>query len=254
MITAVSLSLNYVKGAERKIMTPTILITGASSGIGAATAQKFLNAGWNVALLARRLDKLKAVKHSHKHALCLACDVTQEDQVQKSFQQAADHFGAIDVLFNNAGIFPPGSRIDEITLETWQASVDVNLTGMFLCAREAFRHMTKSGGRIINNGSISAITPRPNSSAYSSTKHAITGLTKCIALDGRDLNICCGQIDIGNAHTELLDDLIQHNGPMETMDVEDAADAVFNMANLPLSTNVLSMTIMANKMPFVGRG
>ena len=158
------------------------------------------------------------------------------------------------MLFNNAGIFPPGARFDEIPLEAWKASVDVNLTGMFICAREAFRHMKKAGGRIINNGSISAITPRPNSAAYSSTKHAITGLTKCIALDGRDLNICCGQIDIGNANTELLENLMKQAGPMDTMDVKDAANAVFNMANLPLSTNVLSMTIMANKMPFVGRG
>ncbi len=235
-------------------MTQTILITGASSGIGAATAKKFLDAGWNVALLARRLDKLEEIRGSHENAISIVCDVTDEAEVQKNFQKVADHFGAIDVLFNNAGIFPPGSRFDEISLEAWQSSVDVNLTGMFLCAREAFRHMTKAGGRIINNGSISAITPRPNSAAYASTKHAITGMTKCIALDGRDLNICCGQIDIGNANTELLENLMKHAGPMDTMDVEDAANAVYNMANLPLTTNVLSMTIMANKMPFVGRG
>lgn len=235
-------------------MPQTILITGASSGIGAATAHKFLDAGWNVALLSRRIDKLNEISNSHDNAFSIACDVTDESAVQNSFAQAASHFGSIDVLFNNAGIFPPGSRFDEITLESWKASVDVNLTGMFICAREAFRHMTKAGGRIINNGSISAITPRPNSAAYSSTKHAITGLTKCIALDGRELNICCGQIDIGNANTELLENLMKHAGPMDTMDVKDAANAVFNMANLPLSTNVLSMTIMANKMPFVGRG
>ena len=235
-------------------MPQTILITGASSGIGAAAAHKFLDAGWNVALLSRRLDKLNEISNSHNNAFSIACDVTDESAVQNSFAQAASHFGSIDVLFNNAGIFPPGSRFDEITLESWKASVDVNLTGMFICAREAFRHMTKAGGRIINNGSISAITPRPNSAAYSSTKHAITGLTKCIALDGRELNICCGQIDIGNANTELLKNLMKHAGPMDTMDVKDAANAVFNMANLPLSTNVLSMTIMANKMPFVGRG
>lgn len=235
-------------------MPQTILITGASSGIGAATAHKFLDAGWNVALLARRLDKLEEISNSYENAINIVCDVTDEGAVQKSFAEAADHFGSIDVLFNNAGIFPPGARFDEIPLEAWKASVDVNLTGMFICAREAFRHMKKAGGRIINNGSISAITPRPNSAAYSSTKHAITGLTKCIALDGRDLNICCGQIDIGNANTELLENLMKQAGPMDTMDVKDAANAVFNMANLPLSTNVLSMTIMANKMPFVGRG
>ncbi len=235
-------------------MTQTIVITGASSGIGAATAHRFLEAGWNVALIARRLNKLDAISTSYESALSIVCDVTDEKAVREGFAKAADHFGSIDVLFNNAGIFPTGARFDKIPLEAWKTSVDVNLTGMFLCAREAFRHMTESGGRIINNGSISAITPRPNSAAYSSTKHAITGLTKCIALDGRDLNICCGQIDIGNASTELLENLIKHNGPMETMDVNDAANAVFNMAKLPLSTNVLSMTIMANKMPFVGRG
>ena len=235
-------------------MAKTILITGASSGIGAVTAQKFLDAGWNVALLARRLDKLNEISDQYKNAVSIVCDVTDENAVEKSFSEAISHFGSIDVLFNNAGIFPPGSRFDEISLDSWTASVDVNLTGMFLCAREAFRNMKQNGGRIINNGSISAITPRANSAAYASTKHAITGLTKSIALDGRDLNICCGQIDIGNANTELVKTLIKHGGPMDTMEVTDAADAVFNMANLPLSTNVLSMTIMANQMPFVGRG
>ena len=235
-------------------MPQTILITGASSGIGAATAYKFLDAGWNVALLARRLDKLNEISKQYENAINIVCDVCDEDAVEKGFSKAINHFGSINVLFNNAGIFPPGSRFDEISLEAWTSSVDVNLTGMFLCAREAFRNMKENGGRIINNGSISAITPRVNSAAYASTKHAITGLTKSIALDGRDLNICCGQIDIGNANTELVKTLIKHGGPMDTMEVTDAADAVFNMANLPLSTNILSMTIMANKMPFVGRG
>ena len=235
-------------------MPQTIVITGASSGIGAATAHKFLDAGWNVALLARRLNKLEEICARNKNAISIVCDVTDEEAVIDAFSQAAKRFGYIDVLFNNAGIFPPGSRFDEITLEAWKSSVDVNLTGMFISAREAFRHMKEKGGRIINNGSISAMTPRANSAAYTSTKHAVTGLTKCIALDGRDLNICCGQIDIGNANTELVANLIKHGGPMDTMEVTDAADAIFNMANLPLSTNVLSMTIMANKMPFVGRG
>jgi NADP-dependent 3-hydroxy acid dehydrogenase YdfG len=235
-------------------MGQTILITGASSGIGAATAHKFLEAGWNVALLARRIDKLEEIASKYDRALSLVSDVTDENAVAASFAKAANHFGRIDVLFNNAGIFPPGSRFDQISLEAWKSSVDINLTGMFICAREAFRHMLDNGGRIINNGSISASTPRPNSAAYSSTKHAITGLTKSIALDGRDLKICCGQIDIGNANTELVANLIKHNGPMPTMDVSDAADAVLHMANLPLSTNILSMTIMANQMPFVGRG
>lgn len=236
-------------------MAKTILITGASSGIGALTALKFLDEGWNVALLARRLDKLEALADAHDNALAIACDVTDENAVIAAFTQAADHFGQIDVLFNNAGVFPASGRFDTLTLASWQASVDVNLTGMFLCAREAFRHMTDKGGRIINNGSISSITPRVNSAAYTATKHAITGLTKSIALDGRDLSICCGQIDIGNARTELVENLIKNaNGPVDTMAVADAANAVFHMANLPLDTNILSMTIMASKMPFVGRG
>ncbi|MBL4751874.1 MAG: SDR family oxidoreductase [Amylibacter sp.] len=236
-------------------MAKTILITGASSGIGAATALKFLQKGWNVALLARRMDKLEKLAKGHDNAHAVACDVTDEASVIAAFKQAVDHFGQIDALFNNAGIFPVSGRFDTLTLESWQASVDVNLTGMFLCAREAFRHMAASGGRIINNGSISSISPRLNSAAYTATKHGITGLTKSIALDGRDLNICCGQIDIGNARTELVENLIKNaDGPMDTMDVADAANAVFNMANLPLDTNVLSMTIMANKMPFLGRG
>ncbi len=236
-------------------MRKTILITGASSGIGAATAEKFLAKGWNVALLARRLDKLQALAEGHENAHAIACDVTDENSVITAFKQATDHFDQIDALFNNAGIFPVSGRFDALTLESWQASVDVNLTGMFLCAREAFRYMTDKGGRIINNGSISAVTPRINSAAYTATKHAITGLTKSISLDGRDLNICCGQIDIGNARTELVENLIKNaDGPVETMNVCDAANAVFNMANLPLDTNILSMTIMANKMPFVGRG
>lgn len=236
-------------------MAKTILITGASSGIGALTALRFLEEGWNVALLARRLEKLEELAKGHDNALAVACDVTDEASVIAAFKKATDHFDQIDVLFNNAGIFPVAGRFDTLSLESWQASVDVNLTGMFLCAREAFRHMADKGGRIINNGSISSISPRLNSAAYTATKHAITGLTKSIALDGRDLNICCGQIDIGNAHTELVENLIKNaDGPMDTMAVADAANAVFNMANLPLDTNVLSMTIMANKMPFLGRG
>ena len=236
-------------------MAQTILITGASSGIGAATAKKFLGEGWNVALLARRMGKLNTIAEGHDTALAISCDVTSEADVIAAFAKAAKHFGKIDALFNNAGIFPAGGRFDEVSLDAWQTSVDVNLTGMFLCAREAFRHMMSAGGRIINNGSISAVTPRANSAPYTATKHAITGLTKSISLDGRDLNICCGQIDIGNARTELVENLIKNaDGPMDTMDVKDAANAVFHMASLPLDTNVLSMTVMANKMPFVGRG
>jgi len=214
-------------------MNKTILITGASSGIGAATAKRFLETDWNVALLARRIDKLKRVSANYKNALAISCDVTSETNVAEAFLETKEYFGSIDALFNNAGIFPAGNRIDEISLDAWKTSVDVNLNGMF----------------------ISAITPRPNSAAYSTTKHAITGLTKCIALDGREFNICCGQIDIGNAKTDLLENLMKDTGQtMPTMDVVEAANAVYNMANLPLSTNVLSMTIMANQMPFVGRG
>ena len=165
-----------------------------------------------------------------------------------------DRFGEVNVLFNNAGIFTPQARIDQIDIKDWQKSIDVNLTGMFLSAREAFRHMKKNGGRIINNGSISAHTPREGSVPYTTTKHAITGLTKTIALDGRELNICCGQIDIGNANTEMVSNLSHSDYVVETMEVSDAAEAVWHMAQLPLSTNVLTMTIMANKMPFIGRG
>ena len=235
-------------------MAKTILITGASSGIGASSAKLFLSRGWNVGLIARREDKLAIIANDHENSLCVKCDVCQENQVKNAFQLMVDHFGAVDVLFNNAGIFTPQARIDQIDINDWQKSIDVNLTGMFLAAREAFRHMTKSGGRIINNGSISAHTPREGSVPYTTTKHAITGLTKTIALDGRDLNICCGQIDIGNAHTEMVANLSHANGVVETMAVSDAAEAVWNMAQLPLSTNILTMTIMANKMPFVGRG
>ena len=235
-------------------MKKTILITGASSGIGACVAKLFLKQGWNVALIARRVDELKTVADNYENSLCIVCDVTQEDQVIAAFKSVVNHFGRLDVLFNNAGIFTPQSRIDKIRLSDWQQSLDVNLTGMFLSAREAFRHMKLSGGRIINNGSISAHTPREGSAPYTSSKHAITGLTKTIALDGRTLNICCGQIDIGNAHTEMVANLIREGGAAETMLVSDAAEAVLSMAQLPLTTNILSMTIMANKMPFVGRG
>ena len=235
-------------------MTKTILITGASSGIGANVAKLFLDRDWNVGLIARREHKLAIIANNHENALCIKCDVVQEKQINDAFQMTVDHFGKIDVLFNNAGIFTPQARIDQIDIKDWQKSLDVNLTGMFLSAREAFKHMREKGGRIINNGSISAHTPREGSVPYTTTKHAITGLTKTIALDGRDLNICCGQIDIGNAHTEMVANLSNAGGVVETMAVSDAAEAVWNMAQLPLSTNILSMTIMANKMPFVGRG
>ena len=235
-------------------MAKTILITGASSGIGAFVAKLFLDRGWNVGLVARRKDKLDEIAKNYDNSLCLKCDVSKEKQIENAFELIIDRFGEVNVLFNNAGIFTPQARIDQIDIKDWQKSIDVNLTGMFLSAREAFRHMKKNGGRIINNGSISAHTPREGSVPYTTTKHAITGLTKTIALDGRELNICCGQIDIGNANTEMVSNLSHSDHVVETMEVSDAAEAVWNMAQLPLSTNVLTMTIMANKMPFIGRG
>ncbi|MDB9807499.1 SDR family oxidoreductase [Amylibacter sp.] len=235
-------------------MAKTILITGASSGIGAFVAKLFLDRGWNVGLVARRKDKLDEIAKNYDNSLCLKCDVSKEKQIENAFELMIDRFGEVNVLFNNAGIFTPQARIDQIDIKDWQKSIDVNLTGMFLSAREAFRHMKKNGGRIINNGSISAHTPREGSVPYTTTKHAITGLTKTIALDGRELNICCGQIDIGNANTEMVSNLSHSDHVIETMEVSDAAEAVWNMAQLPLSTNVLTMTIMANKMPFIGRG
>ena len=235
-------------------MAKTILITGASSGIGAFVAKLFLDRGWNVGLIARREDKLDEIAKNYENSLCIKCDVSKEKHIENAFKSMIVRFGEINVLFNNAGIFTPQARIDQIDIKDWQKSIDVNLTGMFLSAREAFRHMKKNGGRIINNGSISAHTPREGSVPYTSTKHAITGLTKSIALDGRELNICCGQIDIGNANTEMVSNLSHSGRVVETMEVSDAAEAIWNMAQLPLSTNVLTMTIMANKMPFIGRG
>ncbi len=245
-------------------MTQTILITGASGGIGKATALAFLAAGWNVALLARRADQLAEVARGHAQALCLPADVTDAVAVDAAFAEAAAHFGRIDALFNNAGVSRPNGLIDEITLDDWYQTVNVNLNGMFLAARAAFRQMraqSPQGGRIINNGSISATAPRPGTVGYTSTKHAITGLTKTLSLDGRPYDIACGQIDIGNAQTDMAAkmakgvpqaDLSIRTEPM--MDVNHVAEAVLHMAQLPLATNVPFMTIMATKMPLVGRG
>ena len=245
-------------------MPQTLLVTGASAGIGRATAERFLEAGWNVALLARRREALEAMKDQWPKALALPTDVTDEPAVAHAFAATAEAFGRIDVLFNNAGRFGPSGLIDEVTLEAWQETVAVNLTGMFLCARAAFRQMrtqSPQGGRIINNGSISAHAPRPGSVAYTSTKHAITGLSKTLALDGRPFDIACGQIDIGNAVTEMTAAMAsgvrQADGSLQAedrMDVSHVAEAVFHMASLPLGANVLFTTIMATKMPLVGRG
>lgn len=245
-------------------MSRTILISGASAGIGKACALRFLEAGWNVALLARRADALAEVAAAHPRALSLATDVTDVEAVDRAFAASVARFGRIDVLFNNAGRFGPSGLIDEIPLDAWRDTIDVNLTGMFLCARAAFRTLRQQspqGGRIINNGSISAHAPRPGAVAYTTSKHAITGLTKTLALDGRPFDIACGQIDIGNAVTELTAAMAsgvrQADGTLKAedrMDVVHVADAVLHMASLPLAANVLFTTLMATRMPLVGRG
>ena len=245
-------------------MGGTIVVTGASAGIGRAVAERFLSEGWNVSLIARRGDRLAEAAGGHSKAMPIVCDVADAAAVDAAFTQTVERYGRIDALFNNAGISRPPATIDQLPLEDWYDTVAVNLNGMFLCARAAFLRMraqSPQGGRIINNGSISAHAPRPGSVAYTTTKHAITGLTKTIALDGRAFSIACGQIDIGNARTELAAKMEtgvpQADGSVRAeamMDVRDVADAVLHMASLPLSTNILSMTIMATNMPFVGRG
>lgn len=231
---------------------PSILITGASSGIGLATAQAFLQKGWRVGLIARRAERLEQIAGEFDGAVALPADVTDAQAMKAAF----DAFGEVDVLFNNAGIFGPSAPIDEIALEDWAEVLNVNLNGMFIAARLAFGAMRVQGrgGRIINNGSISAHTPRENSVCYTTTKHAVTGLTKSLALDGRPFDITAGQIDIGNAESELVAGLKEANPGMHTMDVTHAAASVLHMAELPLSANVPFMTVMATKMPYLGRG
>ncbi|WP_171179183.1 SDR family oxidoreductase [Ruegeria sp. HKCCA4633] len=240
----------------------SIIVTGASSGIGLATAELFLAQGWTVGMLARSADKLNALAQKHANAVSLPADVTDPEAVKTVFRKFANKVGRLDVLFNNAGIFAPGGTIDEIALEDWYQSVNVNLNGMFLCAREAFgimRHQDPQGGRIINNGSIAAHVPRPNSVHYSATKHAVTGLTRSLSLDGRSFGIACGQIDIGNARTQMVQGLVDAaqaagDTPDPTMAVEDAARSVLHMATLPPEANVQFMTVMATTMPYIGRG
>ena len=237
----------------------SIIITGASAGIGAACATAFLDAGWRVGLIARRPDALEAVARGHAGAVILPCDVTDPNAVDTAFNAFAAKAGRLDVLFNNAGSFGRAAPIDELGVDEWRHVVDVNLHGMFLSARAAFRLMraqVPQGGRIINNGSISAHAPRPHSVAYTTTKHAITGLTKSLSLDGRAYDIACGQIDIGNARTELLEGIIAANpgDAPPTMDVADVARAVVQMASLGPEANVQFMTILATKMPYIGRG
>jgi NAD(P)-dependent dehydrogenase (short-subunit alcohol dehydrogenase family) len=244
------------------------IVTGAGSGIGMAVAVTLLKHGYSVALAGRRADALKqaveAAGDAGSRALAVATDVAKPDSVRTLFERTRERFGRLDLLFNNAGTGAPGIPMEDLTIEQWQNVVNVNLTGVFLCTQEAIRLMkaqTPRGGRIINNGSISAHTPRPNSAPYTATKHAVTGLTKSTALDGRKYDIACGQIDIGNALTPMAARMAkgvpQANGETAVeplMDVQRVADAVLHMASLPPDANVLFMTIMATKMPFVGRG
>jgi len=244
------------------------IVTGAGTGIGKAVALTFLQEGYCVALAGRRQELLaQAVKEAGvaaEQALIVPTDVRDLASVQALFAQTREAFGRLDVLFNNAGTSASGVPLEDLSYVQWQAVVDTNLTGVFLCTQEAFKLMKSQdprGGRIINNGSISAHTPRPNSAPCTATKHAITGLTKCTALDGRKYDIACGQIDIGNAFTEMAAKMAQGvpqaDGSIAVeavMDVQNVARAVLHMASLPLDANVLFMTIMATKMPFVGRG
>lgn len=248
--------------------TKVALITGAGSGIGRAAALALAREGWSVVLAGRRADALATVAAEAAQlgarALAIPTDVTDPASVAALFGRTEEAFGRLDLLFNNAGIGAPAVPLEELTFKQWQAVVQTNLTGAFLCTQEAFRLMKRQdprGGRIINNGSISAHTPRPHSAPYTATKHAITGLTKSTALDGREFDIACGQIDIGNAATEMTARMkrgvLQADGrvaPEPTMDVEAVARAVVYMASLPLDANVLFMTVMATRMPFVGRG
>jgi NAD(P)-dependent dehydrogenase (short-subunit alcohol dehydrogenase family) len=235
----------------------SIIITGASSGIGRATAETFLDKGWRVGLIARRAELLEDIASQYDTAVPLPADVTDADAMKAGFDAFVEEAGHLDVLFNNAGMFGPMTTIDEIPLDAWMQVLNVNVGGMFIAAQLAFKQMRKQnpqGGRIINNGSLSAHVPRPNSVCYTTTKHAISGLTKTLSLDGRPFDIACCQLDIGNAETDLVAALKSVQPDTDTMDVSHAADAVMHMADLPLSANVQNMTVMATKMPFIGRG
>jgi NAD(P)-dependent dehydrogenase (short-subunit alcohol dehydrogenase family) len=244
------------------------LVTGAGSGIGRAVSIGLLKAGYAVVLAGRRADALERTIQEagddRSHALGAPSDISDPDSVRALFARTKETFGRLDLLFNNAGINAPGVPLEDLTVEQWRSVVDTNLTGAFLCTQQAFALMkdqTPRGGRIINNGSISAYTPRPNSVAYTATKHAVTGLTKSTSLDGRKYDIACGQIDIGNAATEMTtrmaQGIVQANGEVMVeprLDVDHVVNAVLYMAGLPLDANVQFMTVMATKMPFIGRG
>ena len=243
------------------------IVTGAGTGVGKAAALALLADGWRVALIGRRLQPLQDVAasfHSPSSCLPLSVDVADPDAVKKAFANVISKWGRVDLLFNNAGVSAPGVPLEELSIEQWRNVVDINLNGMFYCLQQAFVAMkaqSPQGGRIINNGSISAYSPRPNSIAYTATKHAVTGLTKTAALDGRKYAIAVGQIDIGNAATEMAAKMAlgvpQANGEIAKeplMDVKHVGESVLYMANMPLSSNVLFHTVMATNMPFVGRG
>ena len=243
------------------------IVTGAGSGVGKAAALALLAQGWHVALAGRRLAALEAVAAASgagSHAIPIAADVSDPLSVQRLFDKVVQAHGRVDLLFNNAGISAPGVPLEDLTVQQWRDVVDVNLSGMFYCVQAAFRVMkaqTPRGGRIINNGSISATTPRPNSIAYTATKHAVTGLTKAASLDGRKYDIAVGQIDIGNAATEMAAPMArgvpQANGEIAAeplMDVAIVGKSIVYMASLPLEANVMFHTVMATKMPFAGRG
>ena len=243
------------------------IVTGAGTGVGKAVSLTLLRAGWSVALAGRRLDPLQAVaqlSQAGERALPVSTDVADPASVAALFAATLARFGRVDLLFNNAGVSAPAIPLEDLSIEQWKGVVDINLNGMFYCVQQAFRTMkaqTPQGGRIINNGSISATTPRPNSIAYTATKHAVTGLTKTASLDGRKHNIAVGQIDIGNAATEMAERMakgvMQAHGEIAIeplMDVNIVGDSVLYMASLPLEANVMFHTVMATRMPFAGRG
>ncbi|MBJ3764046.1 SDR family oxidoreductase [Maribius pontilimi] len=246
-------------------MSQTILITGASSGIGRVTARLFLQEGWRVALVGRRKPALEETAEGFEDStLILPCDVTNEDAVTQAFVTVAEEWGRLDALFNNAGMNVGAGTLDEISVADFRALSETNITGMFICARAAFglmRRQDPMGGRIINNGSISAHVPRPGSAPYTMSKHAVTGLTRTVSLDGRPFNIACGQIDIGNALTDMAEAMTkgvpQADGSVAVepvMDADHVATSVLHMATLPLEANVQFMTVMASAMPYIGRG
>lgn len=245
-------------------MTKTIIITGAARGIGKTCAELFLENGWRVGIVGRTRETVEAMAASHENALALPCDVASEAEVDAAFDTALAEWGRIDALFNNAGISVMGGTIDQTSVEDFRRCIDINLTGSFICARAAFARMRAQdpqGGRIVNNGSVSAYVPRWGSAPYTASKHAITGLTRSISLDGRPYNIACGQIDIGNALTDMAAKMTkgvpQADGSIAVepvMDVSNVATSLLHMCSLPLEANVQFMTVLATNMPYIGRG